>query len=129
MSQDEIRHWLGRLHREFAWPWNTLARVCALGEGKHAKSKVRGNSRFVGGEQPRCSRQLKRIINGELVLSEPNSRGQRDAVLADNPTPLKGAAHMVFDLESGRIVWRITPLPQPTLTSFRKGIERFLGKP
>ena len=118
MSRDEIRHWLRELHTTYGWPWETLARTLGLGEGKHAVSKVRG------GEQRRCSRQLDRIISGELVSEK---RGQRvDAVLADNLTPLTTRSRMAYDLKAGRIFWVAPRLaPEPVLPSFRNALTRF----
>jgi hypothetical protein len=124
MSCDEIRHWLSVLHGQFGWPWETLARTLGIGEGKHVASKLRGNSWIYPGEQIRMSRQLDRIISGELVCEK---RGQRvDAVLADNPAPLTTKARMVYDLKAGRIRWVAPRLaPDPLLPSFHSGLTKF----
>jgi hypothetical protein len=124
MSCDEIRHWLSVLHEQIGWPWETLARTLAIGEGKHVASKVRGNSWIYPGEQIRMSRQLDRIISGELVCEK---RGQRvDAVLADNPQPLRQPARLAFDLSTGRLRWVQPRLaPHPMLPSFRSWLTKF----
>jgi hypothetical protein len=131
MSSDALRQWLKLLHERHGWPWETLARTLGIGEGKHVVSKVRGNSRFVGGEQKRCTRQLRRIISGELVLAERrNSQGGKrcDAVIADNPQPIRGAHRMAIDLRrGGLVVRRREPLPQPTLLSFKTALTKFLN--
>jgi len=91
-------------------------------------SKVRGNSWFVGGEQARCSRQLLRIISGELVLSQPNKFGRRDAVIADHPVPIRNPSRMAYDMKTGRLVLRTIPLPQPTLPSFTNALAKFFDR-
>jgi hypothetical protein len=127
MSREEIRHWMRELHTTYGWPWETLARTLGLGEGKHAVSKVRGNSWFRGGEQPRCSRQFDRIISGELVLSKPNKYGRIDAVLADHPVPLSQPARLKFDFASNRLRWVVPrQAPPPMVPSFLSGLARFV---
>jgi len=126
MSCNEIRHWMRELHATYGWPWETLARTLGLGEGKHAASKVRGNSWFKGGEQLRCRRGLDRIISGELVLSKPNNYGRIDAVLADHPVPLSQPGRLKFDFASNRLRWVIPrQAPHPVLPSFRSGLSKF----
>jgi len=49
-------------------------------------------------------------------------------VLADHPTPIKGAARMSFDLKTGRFVWRAPPEPGATLPSFRGAIPKLQTK-
>jgi hypothetical protein len=129
LSVGEIRGWLALLHKQFGWPWETLARTLGIGEGKHVTSKVRGNSWFVGGEQARCSRQLLRIISGELVLSQPNKFGRRDAVIADYPVPIRNPSRMAYDMKTGRLMLSSIPLPQPTLPSFTSALAKFLDRP
>ena len=75
------------------------------------------------------SRQLRTIISGELVLTAPNKYGRRDATLSDNPQPIKGATRWAYDLKTGRIVRRTTPLPEPTLPSFKDAIAKFFDTP
>jgi hypothetical protein len=130
MSSGEIRQWLKTLHEEHGWPWETLARTCGIGEGKHAASKVRGNSWIKHGERRRMSRQISRILSGELVPSAPNGRRRVDAKLADTPVPIRGAVRMVYDLQTGRLAWKLPPAPTgPSLPSFAKGIEKLRGEP
>jgi hypothetical protein len=130
MSSEEIRQWLKTLHEEHGWPWETLARTLGIGEGKHAASKVRGNSRIKYGERRRMSRQIARILSGELVPSAPNIRRRVDAKLADNPVPIHGAVRMVYDLQSGRLAWKLPPTPTgPRLPSFAEAIEKLCGEP
>lgn len=128
LSADQIRSWLKVLHEQFGWPWETLARTLGIGEGKHAASKVRGNSWIYRGEQVRMSRQLAKIIGGQLVLGPPNSRGRRDAVIADHPRPIRGARPMAYDMKTRHLVWPTPLLPGPTLPSFRGVLlEKLLG--
>jgi len=128
LSSEEIRQWLKLLHERHGWPWETLGRALGIGEGKHVVSKVRGNSRFVGGEQIRCTRQLRRIISGELVPAEmPNSQGGKrwDAIVADHPAPLRQQPQLHIDLSSKRspVQW-VRPLPSPpALPNFRTLLE------
>jgi hypothetical protein len=74
------------------------------------------------------SRQLSRIISGELVLTAPNKYGRRDAVIADNPQPIRNPALMAYDMKTGRIVRRAAPLPGPTLPSFKNGLAKFFDR-
>jgi hypothetical protein len=122
MSVEEIRWWLKLLHEQHGWPWETLARTLGTGEGKHVVSKVRGNSRFVGGEQRRCTRQLRRISSGELVpVDRRNSQGGKrwDAVIADHPQPLRPGLHWHIDLRRGTAYLEPTAPPPPMLPNFR----------
>jgi hypothetical protein len=74
------------------------------------------------------SRQLTRIVAGELVLSEPNKFGRRDAVIADNPQAIRNPTLMAYDMKTGRIVRRASPLPGPTLPSFKDGLAKFFDR-
>jgi hypothetical protein len=125
-SVEEIRWWLKMLHEQRGWPWETLGRTLGIGEGKHVASKVRGNSRFVGGEQIRCTRQLRRIISGELVpVERRNSQGGKrwDAVIADHPQPLRPGLHWHVDLKRGTAYLEPTEPPPPMLPNFRNMLE------
>jgi hypothetical protein len=128
MSIGEILQWLTLLHERHAWPWETLGRTLGIGEGKHVVSKIRGNSWIGQLEQRRMSRQLCRIISGELVLTAPNKYGRRDAAIADNPQPIRNPALMAYDMKTGRIVRRAAPLPEPTLPSFKNGLAKFFDR-
>jgi hypothetical protein len=127
MSVEAIRWWLKLLHERHGWPWETLARTLGIGEGKHVVSKVRGNSRFVGGEQRRCTRQLRRIISGELVpVERRNSQGGKrwDAVIADHPQPLRLPVQWHINLKrKDPFEWRAQEPPPPMLNNFRNMIE------
>jgi len=121
MGCDEIRHWLSVLHQQFGWPWETLARTLGIGEGKHVASKVRGNSWIYPGEQIRMSRQLDRILSGELVCEQCGRRV--DAVLADSPTPLANKPRLVYDLNASGMRWVAPRLAlKPALPSFRAAL-------
>lgn len=50
------------------------------------------------------SRQLRRIISEELVLSEPNKSGRRNAVMADHPVPIRGPTILRY-VQLRRPVW------------------------
>jgi hypothetical protein len=118
MSCEEIRHWMRELHVTYGWPWETLARTLGIGEGKHVVSKVRGNSYFRGGEQRRCSRQLDRILSGELVPWKPE-RGRVEAVVADKPVPLTRPARFVYNLKIGKLGYVVPRMTMdPILPSF-----------
>jgi len=60
-----------------------------------------------------------------------NSQGGKrwDAIIADNPQPIRGALRWTYDLKRGRIVWQTDPLPQPTLPSFKNALAKFFDTP
>jgi hypothetical protein len=128
MTCDEIRYWLKELHEKHGWNWACLARTLRLGEAKHARSKLRRNVRFVGGEQRRCSRQIDRILSGELVTAMlPGKKGppRQQAVVADHPVPIQQPARLVYDLATGRMHWKKPrSVPEPVLPSFATALRR-----
>jgi hypothetical protein len=126
MTTDEIRYWLNELHETHGWGWGCLARTLRLGETKHVVSKARRpHVWFVGGEQRRCSKQIDRILSGELV---PVMHGRRqDAVVAARPVPIQQPRRLVYSLSTGRMSWVAPrPAPVPTLPAFAEGLRRLL---
>jgi hypothetical protein len=82
----------------------------------HVWGKASGKQWIYPTEQIRMSRQLKRIISGELVLvpGKPGGAYQRGkAVLTAHPVPLTSPTRMVFDVEH----------------LLRHGVERFKQVP
>lgn len=134
MSCEEIRWWMLELHRR---GWNRGVMQRTLGMHHHDLRKAYGKDWIYPTEQVRFSRQLKKIISGELVLKARTLRGHRstkgqpatkrgfDAVLAENPQPLRMPMKMGFDMKTGRI--KLTPQfmpPENPLPNFKKIWER-----
>jgi hypothetical protein len=118
MSPDEIRFWIKELLTKHGWGPCGLARAVGICDAGGLKSKLRKSWIFPG-EQIRFSRQLDRIISGELIPKPIGPQGRIEAVLADNPKPLVSRPRMAYDLTAGRLGFvnpRIT-VP-PTLPSF-----------
>lgn len=115
MSREEIIELLKEL-RTRGWSICALARAIGTHEdhGATLLGKIRGTSSIYRGEQRRFSRQLHRILSGELVP------GRGHPQLADDPKPLRRPAKMV--LIDGKLRWlqpRIVA-GEPALPSFRK---------
>jgi hypothetical protein len=124
MSCEEIRHWFVALRRDHGWAGALLARTVGLPDKGAMTSKLR-RSWIYPGEQLKFSRQLDRILSGELV---PLQIGRRwEAVLADNPKPLVRQARMAYDFATGRVRW-VTPRigVDPTLPGFQQVMTRVL---
>jgi hypothetical protein len=67
-----------------------------------------------------------------VPVESRNSKGGKrwDAVIADNPQPIRGALRMATDVQrGGRIVWRTDPLPGPTLPCFKTALAKFFDTP
>lgn len=128
MSCAEIRWWMLELQRR---GWNRGEMQRTLGMPNHDWRKALGKEWIYPTEQMRYSRQLRKIMSGELVLRGRLSvRGVpvmnrygtrvRDAVLADEPVPLQMPMKMAFDMKTGRIglLPKYLP-PENPLPSFR----------
>lgn len=108
MSCDEIRYWLTELMRR-GWGHCHLTRLMGI-HSKHCnniKRKANGKEWLYWGEQVRFSRQLKRILSGELVQVGQkirfDSKDPHRAVLAKNPVPLVPPNKWVYDPQLGRL--------------------------
>jgi hypothetical protein len=102
MSADEIRHWIKELRGTYGWGRKCLVRTLGAYDDRTLYGKLKGKW-FYRGERKRFSRQIDRILSGELICMK---RGQRyDAVLADHPVPLRVPARMKFDFATGRVGW------------------------
>jgi hypothetical protein len=117
MSCEEIRHWIRELMTTHRWPRRLLARVLGVRNAGAMKSKLK-RSWIYPGEQLRFSRQIDRILSGELV---PMKFGNRyDAVVADNPVPLAGRPVMAW-LPGVGLHWKAPRVSAAhTLPSFAK---------
>jgi hypothetical protein len=125
MTCEEIRYWIRELMK--TWPYGCLARTLGLPDLMAMKSKLR-RSWIYYGEQIRFSAQIDRILRGELV---PVKTGLRwDAMVVDDPVPLKQPARMQYDLQAGRLKW-VPPRRgvEPVLSSFAVGVKSFVSDP
>jgi hypothetical protein len=101
MSCDEIRYWLVALRKEHGWKLMALVRFLGLPDGGALRSKLRA-SWIYPGEQLRMSRQIGRIISGEVVC-QPLGRNRWEAVIADSPQPLRHQGRWAINIQTGRI--------------------------
>lgn len=111
--------------------WNRGEMQRALGMRKGNYRKMLGKEWIYPTEQIRFSRQLRRIISGELVLQERvprqingNGKPVRDVVLATEPEPLVPPMKKVYSLKVGRLVDvpAYTP-PENPLPNFKAILE------
>ena len=121
MSCDEIRWWLTALRQRYGWGTRVLGRTMGLRNEAAVGAKASGKAWIYGSEQVRMSRQLKRIISGELVPI-PGRRGRGHAgkaVLVAHPTPLRLPTRMRYDMTCRRVRFEPMELPAPALPSFK----------
>lgn len=124
--------------------WNRGCTARALGMSHHNWCKAYGREWIYPREQLRFSRQLRKIISGEVVMkvrltkdgkprrtggpAPPHRRGyHQDPVLADHPEPLRMPVKMTFDMKAGRL--RMQPLreiPENPLPSFKTILTKVL---
>lgn len=115
--------------------WNRGAMQRALGMRKGNWRKADGKEWIYPTEQIRFSRQLRRIISGEIELKQTTRRSRRDArqpgprfqqtvVLATQPQPLVPPMKKVYSLKTGRLVDvpAYTP-PENPLPNFKAILE------
>lgn len=111
MSTDEIRYWLTVLHRDHGWGMRALGRTMGLrGDGHGWVRKASGKEWIYAGEAKRMSRQIERILSGELVCVKGKKFGghyRRNVLIAEHPKPITPANHWVYDRHSGRL--RLVP--------------------
>ena len=125
MSTDEIRWWLKELMDNRGWGACCLTRTLGLVDDRKAKvtKKADGRSWIYRGEQRRMSKQLKRIIAGEIVVENLRRQGRgwrQRAVLADRPEPLRQGLHWNINLARGaRVTLKPPDPPAPILPNFR----------
>lgn len=101
MSCEEIRCHVRELLENPAHGWKAYALGRALGFGDRSpdsslKSKLR-RSWIYPGEQLRMSRQLARVLAGEIICVD------RKAVIADKPVPLRLPVRFRYNLAAGAI--------------------------
>lgn len=85
--------------------WNRGELQRALGLPHHNLRKALGKDWIYPGEQIRFSRQLRKIISGEVVLKEMRrhtGKPVREPVLAAHPEPLRMPMKITFDMKAGR---------------------------
>lgn len=123
MSCDEIRYWLRELMAR-GWSCSALTRVLGASNDGSLISKLK-RSWIYPSEQIRFTRQLDRILSGELVQARCGKWGRLEGVLADNPVPIRRPARMVYDLKTGKVGY-VAPRPTivPMLPSFRDALEK-----
>lgn len=124
MSCEEIRWWMRELRRR---GWNRGVMQRLLGSRHHNWCKADGKDWIYPTEQIRFSRQLRRVIAGEIVLKvypRPSAyQRKQDAVLAAHPVPLVAPLKKVYSLKLGRLVDvpAYTP-PENPLPDFRTAL-------
>lgn len=123
MSCEEIRWWMRELRRR---GWNRGATQRALGMPKQDWRKADGKEWIYPREQIRFSRQLGRIIRGEVVLHEPGFGFHvQDALINPNPTPLRMPMQMKYDMQARR--FRLVPMlppPENPLPNFKRLLDK-----
>lgn len=112
MGVDEIRYWMTALRKEHGWGTRVLSRTLGFRNGSAPTQKCKGHWIWRS-EQRRASRQIERILSGELVCIRGRvGRGNAGkAIIAADPVPLTPPRHWVYDLKSGRL--RLVPREQP----------------
>jgi hypothetical protein len=123
MPVAEIRWWLYELHGR-GWKWLALGRALGLKWPGSLREKISGKERLWLGEHIRISKQLRRIIAGEIVAAGSGTphHAQR-AVQADTLKPVQTAPHWHIDVRRGTAALRGSEPPPPTLPSFRRLFE------
>jgi hypothetical protein len=123
MSQQEIRWWLTELRRR-GWGTRVLGRTVGLRNPHCVMAKADGRQWIYPREQIRMSRQIKRILSGELVC-KPGRAGRPDrhgdgpgkAVLAEHPVPLVPPNKRVLDVDllfrRGAVRFKLVPAYEP----------------
>ena len=106
LSEQEIRWWLLELRRR-GWPTRLLGRTMGLRNPQCVMAKADGRQWIYPAEQVRMSRQIKRIISGELVCKpgragrpDRHGNGRGKALLAAHPVPLTSPLKMVLDTDA-----------------------------
>jgi hypothetical protein len=139
MTCEQIRWWLTELRR-LGWGMKVLGRTMGLAKPSNIWRKANGKERIYPTEQVRMSRQIKRILSGELVCV-PGKAGRvkgggyqpGKAVLAAHPVPLVPPTK-VLDVEHllKRGVGRLKVVPAyeppalklPDFEALRKVLDR-----
>lgn len=114
MGVDEIRYWLTVLNRDHGWQMRALGRTMGLrGDGHGWVRKAAGKEWIYRGEQKRMSRQLERILSGELICIagqggvKGGTRRRAKVLIAEHPVPLCPPNHWIYDRRLGRL--RLVP--------------------
>lgn len=129
MSCAEIRWWICELRRR---GWNRGVMQRLLGTKHHNWRKADGKEWIYPGEQVRFSRQLGRVIRGEVVMQPTGRHARRDkftgrndcqkaVVITRNPQPLPMPMQVKYDMRAGRfrLVPQQVPIENP-LPDFKK---------
>lgn len=111
MSCDEIRYWLVELRARHGWKTNALARF--LGFTSHSSMVAKlAKSWIYPGEQLRSSKQIRRILSGEVVLRLVDPKANRwEAVVADSPQPLRTRPQFKYSLDKNGITITCQAIP------------------
>jgi hypothetical protein len=117
MTCEEIRYWIRELRFNRGWRPVALSNTLGAYDSSTLMGKLKGKWIYPG-EHIRFSRQLDRIISGELVPDGVRAR------VAEHPKPLQASVRMKFDLASGRLGYvqpRVGVVPK--LPSFREALS------
>lgn len=116
MGPDEIRFWLTALRTEHGWTAQALGRTLGFRKLDSAvKRKADGREWLYPSEQCRASRQIERILSGELLCVRGKRGGggfMSGAMIAAHPVPLVPPKHWIYDLKARRL--RLVPREWPT---------------
>jgi len=128
MSVEEIRSWLAQLKEDPSWGGGALAQAIGLHCRERRDNlaalngKIKGTNWIYPSEQLRFTRQIRKILAGEIVCRKFGKRF--DGVLAEHPIPLRASTRLRYDLSSGRLVFSSIPFAnRPTLPSFQSVIS------
>lgn len=125
LSQAEIRWWLTELRRR-GWGTRVLGRTMGLRNPQCVMAKADGRQWIYPTEQRRMSRQLARIISGQLVCIPADKPGRGHAgkaVLVAHPTPLRLPTRMRYDMRCRRVRFEPMEVPAPFLPNFKKLLD------
>ena len=117
LSPREIIHWLKVFNEDYGWGKHSLGR--ALGYTKNPQARVnnliKGQWTPIGIERRRLSINIRRILDGELVLKPKKTCGGTFMMeaRAENPVPLYGKemrqkAPWKVELRGGKPALRIS---------------------
>jgi hypothetical protein len=127
VSADELRWWMRELDTNQIYGWaghpTALARAFGFNDSSpvssmRSKYRERNRAWIYPSEQLRFSRQLKKLLAGEIICRQVGTRWQ--AVVADAPQALRQPVRFRYNLARGGLEWvRVGGSPGSVLPSFK----------